>query len=107
MGLVVAAIPEAGDSSALEAIEEDPNLEIVVDVERKRVVAPAIDLDIAFEARMTSRSTGLLHGLDDVGLSLRHTDAIPSVRVRRGRLAAVGPGLAPRGSGGGSYASAI
>ena len=32
-----------------EAIEEDPNLEIVIDVEHKRVAAPAIGLDVPFE----------------------------------------------------------
>ena len=51
MGLVVAAIPEAAVHRLWEAIEEDPNLEIVVDVEHKRVAAPAIGLDVGVRAR--------------------------------------------------------
>ena len=82
MGLVVAAIPEAAIHRLWEAIEEDPNLEIVVDVERKRVAAPAIDLDVGFELDDFTQYR-LLNGLDDVGLSLRHADAIAAYESTR------------------------
>ncbi len=82
MGLVVAAIPEAAVHRLWEAIEEDPNLEIVVDVERKRVAAPAIDLDVAFELDDFTQYR-LLNGLDDVGLTLRHADSIDSYESTR------------------------
>ena len=82
MGLVVAAIPEAAVHRLWEAIEEDPNLEIVVDVERKRVAAPAIDLDVGFELDDFTQYR-LLNGLDDVGLSLRHADAIADYESTR------------------------
>ncbi len=77
MGLVVAAIPESAVHRLWEAIEADPNLEIVIDVEAKRVAAPAIDLDVKFELDDFTQYR-LLNGLDDVGLSLRHADAIDS-----------------------------
>ena len=41
--------PRTRSQRLWEAIEEDPNLEIVVDVEHKRVAAPAIGLDVPFE----------------------------------------------------------
>ncbi|HEY5170097.1 MAG TPA: 3-isopropylmalate dehydratase small subunit [Acidimicrobiia bacterium] len=82
MGLVVAAIPEAAIQRLWEAIEDDPNLEIVIDVEHKRVAAPAIDLDVGFELDDFTQYR-LLNGLDDVGLSLRHADAIEAYEASR------------------------
>jgi 3-isopropylmalate/(R)-2-methylmalate dehydratase small subunit len=58
-----------------EAIDEDPELEIVVDVEHKRVAAPAIGLDAPFELDDFTQYR-LVNGLDDIGLTLRHADAI-------------------------------
>ncbi|HTL87252.1 MAG TPA: 3-isopropylmalate dehydratase small subunit, partial [Acidimicrobiia bacterium] len=75
MGLVVAAIPEDAIHRLWEAIEEDPNLEIVVDVEHKRVAAPAINLDVEFQLDDFTQYR-LLNGLDDIGLTLRHEDEI-------------------------------
>ncbi len=82
MGLVVAAIPEGAIHRLWEAIEEDPGLEIVIDVEEKRVAAPAIDLEVKFELDDFTQYR-LLNGLDDVGLTLRHADAIDSYESAR------------------------
>jgi 3-isopropylmalate/(R)-2-methylmalate dehydratase small subunit len=82
MGLVVAAIPEAAVHQLWEAIEEDPALEIVIDVERKRVAAPAIGLDVGFDLDDFTQYR-LLNGLDDIGLTLRHADAIDSYESAR------------------------
>ena len=82
MGLVVAAVPDAVIHKLWEAIEEDPNLEIVIDVENKTVAAPSIDLDVRFELDDFTQYR-LLNGLDDVGLTLRHADAIDSYETRR------------------------
>ena len=82
MGLVVAAIPEAAIHQLWVAIEEDPNLEIVIDVERKRVAAPAIDLDVAFELDDFTQHR-LLNGLDDIGLTLAHADSITTFEAAR------------------------
>ena len=75
MGLVVAAIPEDAVHRLWEAIEEEPQLEIVVDVEHKRVAAPQIGLDVGFELDDFARKC-LLEGLDDVALTLQHEDAL-------------------------------
>jgi 3-isopropylmalate/(R)-2-methylmalate dehydratase small subunit len=75
MGLVAATVPEAAVHQLWEAIEEDPQLELVIDVEHKRVAAPAIGLDVAFELDDFTQYR-LLNGLDDIGLSLRHESDI-------------------------------
>jgi 3-isopropylmalate/(R)-2-methylmalate dehydratase small subunit len=75
MGLLAATVAEDAVHRLWEAIEEDPQLEIVVDVEHKRVAAPAIGLDVAFELDDFTQYR-LLNGLDDIGLSLRHEDEI-------------------------------
>jgi 3-isopropylmalate/(R)-2-methylmalate dehydratase small subunit len=82
MGLVVAAVPEEAVHRLWEAIEEDPGLEVVVDVERKRVAAPAIGLDVPFDLDDFTQYR-LLNGLDDVGLTLRHADEIATYESAR------------------------
>jgi 3-isopropylmalate/(R)-2-methylmalate dehydratase small subunit len=82
MGLVVAAVPEDAVRRLWEAIEEDPALEVVVDVERKRVAAPAIGLDVPFELDDFTQYR-LVNGLDDVGLTLRHADEIAGYEAAR------------------------
>jgi len=82
MGLVVAAVPEAVIHRLWEAIEEDPGLEIVIDVENKRVAAPSLDLDVMFELDDFTQYR-LLNGLDDVGLSLRHAEQIATYESAR------------------------
>jgi 3-isopropylmalate/(R)-2-methylmalate dehydratase small subunit len=91
MGLVVAAIPDDAVHRLWEAIEEDPQLEIVVDVEHKRVAAPKIGLDVAFELDDFTQYR-LLNGLDDIGLTLTHDGDIAGYESRRaGWMPVVGP----------------
>jgi len=90
MGLVVAAVPQEAVHQLWEAIDEDPELEIVVDVEHKRVAAPKIALDVAFELDDHTQHR-LLNGLDDIGLTLQHDDDIARYEQRRaGWLPAAG-----------------
>jgi len=90
MGLVVAAVPQEAVHKLWEAIDEDPELEIVVDVEHKRVAAPRIGLDVAFELDDHTQHR-LLNGLDDIGLTLQHDDDIARYEQRRaGWLPAAG-----------------
>jgi len=82
MGLVVAAIPEDAVQRLWDAIDDDPGLEIVVDVEHRRVAAPAIGLDVEF-AMDDFTQYRLLNGLDDIGLSLRHAGDIDAYEASR------------------------
>jgi 3-isopropylmalate/(R)-2-methylmalate dehydratase small subunit len=75
MGLVAATVANDVVQRLWEAIEEDPNLEIVVDVEHRRVAAPGIGLDEPFELDDFTQYR-LVNGLDDIGLTLRHVDDI-------------------------------
>jgi 3-isopropylmalate/(R)-2-methylmalate dehydratase small subunit len=71
MGLVAATVAHDSVQRLWDAIEEDPKLEVVVDVEHKRVAAPAIGLDVPFEIDDFTQHR-LLNGLDDIGLTLAH-----------------------------------
>ncbi len=74
-GLVpVVVTPEVG-RQLLDAVEADPDLEITVDIERRLLEAPAIGLVQEFPLDDATRER-FLQGLDDIGLSLRHEDAI-------------------------------
>jgi 3-isopropylmalate/(R)-2-methylmalate dehydratase small subunit len=79
--LAVTVAPEVAQR-LLEAVEEDPALELVVDVEARRVAAPGIELDEPFELDDFTRYR-LLHGYDDIGLTLRHADDIGAYEQRR------------------------
>ena len=82
MGLVAATVDQETVQRLWDAIEEDPDLELVVDVEHKRVAAPAIGLDVAFEIDDFTQHR-LLNGLDDIGLTLKSADAITSYETAR------------------------
>jgi 3-isopropylmalate/(R)-2-methylmalate dehydratase small subunit len=75
MGLVAATVAQDAVQRLWDAIEEDPGLEVVVDVEHRRVAAPAIGLDVPFELDDFTQHR-LLNGLDDIGLTLAHGDEI-------------------------------
>jgi 3-isopropylmalate/(R)-2-methylmalate dehydratase small subunit len=81
-GLVpVAVSPEVGERLLL-AVEEDPGLEITIDVERRTIEAPAIGLTASFPLDDATRER-FLEGLDDIGLSLRHEATISSFEADR------------------------
>ncbi|MBM3828641.1 MAG: 3-isopropylmalate dehydratase small subunit [Actinobacteria bacterium] len=64
------------------AIEADPSTQIVVDMERLRVEVPAagVDEDFPMEPQNQHR---FLNGLDDIGITLTHADAISAFESRR------------------------
>ena len=82
MGLVAATVPHDAVQRLWDAIEEDPKLEVVVDVEHKRVAAPAIGLDVEFDLDDFTQYR-LLNGLDDIGLTLAHCDDIDNYESTR------------------------
>ena len=81
-GLVpVVVAPEVGEQ-LLRAIEDDPTLELTVDVERRTLEAPKIGLSVDFplDASVQHR---FLEGLDDIGLTLRHEGEIDGYETKR------------------------
>jgi 3-isopropylmalate/(R)-2-methylmalate dehydratase small subunit len=88
---VPAEVPRDVADALLRAIEADPSLQVVVDVEQRRVSAPAAGIDAAFPLDDFTQWR-LLNGLDDIGLTLRHAEAIGTFeRSRSPLLPAVTP----------------
>jgi 3-isopropylmalate/(R)-2-methylmalate dehydratase small subunit len=81
-GLVPVTVPPAVAQQLLTAVEDDPALEITVDVDRRVLEAPAIGLAVEFPLDDATRER-FLQGLDDIGLTLRHADAISAFEAGR------------------------
>jgi len=64
------------------AIEADPSTQIVVDMERLRVEVPSAGVDEAFPMEPQNQHR-FLNGLDDIGITLTHADAISAFESRR------------------------
>ncbi|MFI6520238.1 3-isopropylmalate dehydratase small subunit [Spirillospora sp. NPDC050679] len=80
MGLLPVVLP-AETVEALQArAERDPQAEITVDLDRREVRAG--DLTAPFEIDDYTRWR-LMEGLDDIGLTLRHADAITAFEASR------------------------
>jgi len=81
-GLVPVQVdPEIGEQ-LLRAVEADPGLEITIDVSARTVAAPAIGLEVSFPLDDSTRER-FLEGLDDIGITLAHDDAIGDFESRR------------------------
>jgi 3-isopropylmalate/(R)-2-methylmalate dehydratase small subunit len=81
-GLVPVVVPAEVGEQLLEAVEADPTLEMVVDVDRRTLSAPAIGLEVDFPLEDSVRER-FLEGLDDIGITLRTEDAITSFEATR------------------------
>jgi 3-isopropylmalate/(R)-2-methylmalate dehydratase small subunit len=82
VGLVPVELPQPIVDRIMRAVEDDPTLEIVVDVTDRRVAVPAIDLDEPF-ALDDFHHYRLVNGLDDIGLTLQREDRIAEYEARR------------------------
>ena len=81
-GLVPVLVSAEVGAALMAAVQADPDLEITVDVERRTVAAPAAGIEEAFPMDDFTRHR-LLEGLDDIGLTLRHEDAISAYEATR------------------------
>ncbi len=81
-GLVPVQVDEPTAEALLDAVQNDPTLEITVDVERATVSAPAAGIEARFPLDDFTRQR-LLEGLDDIGLTLRHVAEIDDYEQRR------------------------
>ena len=80
-------VPAEVSEALLRAVEADPTTEITVDVRTRRVQCPAIGVDVEFPLDDATQHR-FLEGLDDIGLSLRHVDAISAWEAAHGMPAA-------------------
>ncbi|WP_419926465.1 3-isopropylmalate dehydratase small subunit [Candidatus Poriferisocius sp.] len=81
-GLVPVQVSGEVARTLLDAVADDPSIEITVNVEQLTLSAPAAGVSAAFPLE-TSVQHRLLEGLDDIGLSLAHADAIDSFESTR------------------------
>ena len=81
-GLVPAQVDPAAGRALLQAVMEDPAVEVTVDVERLVVAVPAAGIEAPFPLDPFTQHR-LLEGLDDIGLTLRHVDDIAAYEQRR------------------------
>ena len=81
-GLVPVQVSSEVGEQLLAAVEADPTLEVMIDVDRRTLSAPAIDLEVAFPLEDSVRER-FLEGLDDVGITLRTEEAITSFEATR------------------------
>jgi 3-isopropylmalate/(R)-2-methylmalate dehydratase small subunit len=82
IGLVPVTLPQDVVTRIMQAVEDDPTLEVVIDVVDRRVAVPAIELDEPFELDDHTHHR-LLHGLDDIGLTEQRVDAIATFEGNR------------------------
>jgi 3-isopropylmalate/(R)-2-methylmalate dehydratase small subunit len=82
MGLVPVALPHDIVERVQAALDDDPGLELVIDVEARRFAVPAIGIDEPFELDDFTQHR-LLEGLDDVGITLTHAAEIASYESHR------------------------
>ncbi|MEY4229297.1 MAG: 3-isopropylmalate dehydratase small subunit [Actinomycetota bacterium] len=81
-GLVPVVVPEATVVKIWEAIEADPSTEIVVDMERLQVEVPSAGISSSFPMEPQNQHR-FINGLDDVGITLTHVDAIDAYEAHR------------------------
>jgi 3-isopropylmalate/(R)-2-methylmalate dehydratase small subunit len=81
-GLVPVVVPDAVVTRIWETIEADPDVEITVDMERRIVEIPAIGLSEPFPIDDATQHR-FLNGLDDIGITLTHSDDIAGFEAGR------------------------
>ncbi|HEX5587591.1 MAG TPA: 3-isopropylmalate dehydratase small subunit [Acidimicrobiia bacterium] len=82
IGLLPVELPVDVVNRIMRAIEDDPMMEIVIDVVDRRVAVPAIDLDEPFDLE-DFHHYRLLEGLDDIAITLQHDADITAYESRR------------------------
>ncbi len=80
IGLLPVELRAESVRALMDAVLDDPTTRIVVDLDRLVVRAPGIDEVFDMESYTRWR---LMEGLDDIGLSLRHEDAIVAFESKR------------------------
>ncbi len=80
-GLLPIVLPEATVAKLFDEVAAFPGYQLTVDLERQVVVQPQ-GQEIPFEVQ-PFRKYCLLHGLDDIGLTLRHADKIRAYEAQR------------------------
>jgi 3-isopropylmalate/(R)-2-methylmalate dehydratase small subunit len=81
-GLVPVQVDEEFGAQLLEAAQEHPFLEVIVDVATKTVSVPRLGMSTTFPLDDFTQHR-LLNGLDDIGLTMTHEDDITAYEMTR------------------------
>lgn len=81
-GLVPVQVDDEFGAELLEAAQEHPFLEVVVDVEAGTVSVPRLGMESTFPLDPFTRHR-LVNGLDDIGLTMQHEDDIAAYESKR------------------------
>lgn len=81
-GLVPVVVDDAVSRRLIEAVDADPSIEITIDIASRRLQVPALGIDVEFPLDDSTRHR-FLNGLDDIGLTLQHADAIAAFEANR------------------------
>jgi 3-isopropylmalate/(R)-2-methylmalate dehydratase small subunit len=81
-GLVPVVLPADVSLQILRAVEADPELEITIDLETRRVRVPAIGVDAEFPLDDSTRHR-FMNGLDDIGITLQNEADITAFEATR------------------------
>ncbi len=81
-GLLPVVLPESVVTALQDAVEADPDTEVTVDLTGRAVRAPAQGITAPFDLDDYTRWR-LMEGLDDIGLTLRHVEAITAFELDR------------------------
>ena len=81
-GLVAVEVTEEVGKQLMAAVQADPTMEIVVDVERRTLEAPSIDLEVSFDLSDAVQHR-FLNGLDDIGLTMQNVGSIDEFEAER------------------------
>jgi 3-isopropylmalate/(R)-2-methylmalate dehydratase small subunit len=84
-GLLPVALPEQAVRQIMDLAKAHPGYRLNVDLEAQRIWDDQEVVSVAFQVDPFRRYC-LLHGLDDLGLTLQHEDKISAYESRRGQL---------------------
>lgn len=79
-GLVAAVVDQTIVEQLWQIVEADPATEVTVDLVARRVSATGLDVEFEIDDYTRWR---LLEGLDDIGLTLRHSESIAAFEEQR------------------------
>ncbi|MEZ5340035.1 MAG: 3-isopropylmalate dehydratase small subunit [Acidimicrobiales bacterium] len=83
-GLVPVVVSAELGERLLREVEADPTLEITIDVERRTIEVPALNISESFPLEDATQER-FLEGLDDIGITLRTAEAIDTFEAARPR----------------------
>lgn len=83
-GLIPVQVDQDVADLLLKAAAEEPGLQMTIDVENRTLSVPEIGLEVTFPLDDFTQYR-LVNGLDDIGLTLKHEDAIAAYEDSRPR----------------------